>query len=33
MKRTRVGGSLFWMLPGGGPRNWELTWEGYRERA
>ena len=33
MKRTRVGGSLFWMLPGGGPRNWELTWEAYRERA
>jgi len=33
MKRTRVGGSLFWMLDGGGPRNWELTWEGYRERA
>jgi len=33
MKRTRVGGSLFWMLPAGGPRNWELTWEGYRERA
>jgi len=33
MKRTRVGGSLFWMLPGGGPRNWELTWKGYRERA
>jgi len=33
MQRTRVGGSLFWMLPGGGARNWELTWEGYRERA
>ncbi len=33
MKRKRVGGSLFWMLPGNGPRNWELTWEGYRERT
>jgi predicted nucleotidyltransferase len=33
MKRRRVGGSLFWMLPDGGPRNWELTWDGYRERA
>jgi hypothetical protein len=33
MKRTRMHGSLFWMLPGGGPRNWEMTWDGYRERA
>jgi predicted nucleotidyltransferase len=31
MKRKRVGSSLFWMFPGGGARNWELTWEGYRE--
>jgi predicted nucleotidyltransferase len=33
MKRQRVGGSLFWMLPDGGARNWELTWGGYRERT
>jgi predicted nucleotidyltransferase len=32
MKRTRLGRSLYWMLPGAGPRNWELTWDGYRER-
>ncbi len=32
MERKRVGGSLFWILPGKVPRNWELTWEGYRER-
>jgi predicted nucleotidyltransferase len=32
MKRRRVGGSLFWMFPDGGARNWELTWDGYRER-
>lgn len=32
MKRKRVGGNLFWMLSGNGPRNWELTWDGYRER-
>ena len=32
MKRKRVGGSLFWMLPKDGARNWELTWDGYRER-
>ncbi|MGE5248904.1 MAG: nucleotidyltransferase domain-containing protein [Bacteroidota bacterium] len=31
MKRERVGRTLFWMLPGNGPKNWELTWEGYRE--
>ena len=31
MKRERVGWTLFWMLPGNGPKNWELTWEGYRE--
>ena len=31
MKRERVGGTLFWMLPGNGPKNWELTWDGYRE--
>ena len=32
MERKRVGGSLFWMLPGEGARDWEMTWEGYRER-
>jgi predicted nucleotidyltransferase len=32
MERRRIGGSLFWMLSGNGPRNWELTWDGYRER-
>ncbi len=31
-KRTRAGGTLFWIFPGNGPRNWELTWDGYRER-
>jgi predicted nucleotidyltransferase len=33
MKRSRVGSSLFWMFPDGGARNWELTWDGYRERS
>ena len=32
MKRKRVGGSLCWMLAEDGPKNWELTWEGYSER-
>ena len=32
MERMRVGGNLFWMFPGGGARDWELTWDGYRER-
>ena len=32
MKRRRVGKSLFWMLSGKAARNWELTWDGYRER-
>ena len=32
MERKHIGRSLFWMLPGTGARNWELTWEGYRER-
>ncbi|MBM3791575.1 MAG: nucleotidyltransferase domain-containing protein, partial [Acidobacteria bacterium] len=31
MIRRHVGRSLFWMFPGGGARNWELTWEGYHE--
>ncbi len=31
MERKRIGRSLFWMLSGNGPRNWELTWDGYRE--
>lgn len=33
MHRTRTGRTLFWMLPGNRPRNWELTWDGYRERS
>jgi len=32
MTRRRVGGSLFWMFSDGAARNWELTWDGYRER-
>jgi uncharacterized protein len=33
MQRVRAGGELFWMFPDAQPRNWELTWEGYRERS
>jgi uncharacterized protein len=33
MKRKRIGRTLFWMLQGVGPHNWELTWDGYRERT
>ncbi len=32
MQRKRVGGSLYWMLPGSGARHWEMTWDGYSER-
>jgi uncharacterized protein len=32
MIRKRVGRSLFWMLPELRAVNWELTWDGYRER-
>ena len=31
MERKRVGRSLFWMFADARPRNWELTWGGYRE--
>ncbi len=31
-QRKRVGGTLFWLFPGNRPRNWEMTWDGYRER-
>jgi hypothetical protein len=31
MERKKIGRSLFWMLPGGRPKNWEMTWDGYRE--
>jgi hypothetical protein len=32
MRRRRAGRQLFWMFPDARARNWELTWEGYRER-
>lgn len=33
MRRTRSGRTYFWMFPDDRLRNWELTWDGYRERA
>ena len=33
MQRKRVGRSLYWMLPEGAARYWELDWDGYRERS
>jgi len=32
MRRVRIGRDLSWMFPDGRARNWEMTWEGYRER-
>jgi predicted nucleotidyltransferase len=32
MQRKRVGRSLYWMLPEEAAHQWELTWDGYRER-
>jgi uncharacterized protein len=33
MKRKRIGNTLHWMFPDGRARDWEWTWEGYRERT
>jgi uncharacterized protein len=33
MKRRRIGNTLYWSFPDGRARDWEWTWEGYRERA
>jgi uncharacterized protein len=33
MKRRRIGNTLYWAFPDGRARDWEWTWEGYRERA
>jgi len=30
--RERLGRTRMWLFPGKAPRDWELTWEGYRER-
>ena len=33
LRRPALGGGWRWLLPGVPERDWELTWEGYRERA
>lgn len=33
MRRPALGGGWRWLLPEMPSRDWELTWEGYRERA
>lgn len=33
MRRERVGRAWMWVFPGSPPKDWELSWKGYRERA
>lgn len=32
LRRERLGRTSMWVFPGKPPRDWELTWDGYRER-
>jgi len=31
MNRQKIGGTWMWLFPARPERDWELTWEGYRE--
>ncbi len=33
LQRRRLAGAWMWVFPSPRPRNWELTWEGYRESS